>query len=142
MSRETHSTPALDSHPAGPRSPSLPIGLARSLTSILGPLIGVIVVVAIFGIWKPDSFLTFRTLDNFLLYNSYYAVAAMGMTFVIITAGIDLSVGSTMALSSICCALASRGGAFPPPRAAATIPIGVGVALFAGAFLCPPPNHG
>jgi ribose/xylose/arabinose/galactoside ABC-type transport system permease subunit len=107
------------------------LGLARALTSILGPLIGVIVVVAIFGIWKPDSFLTFRTLDNFLLYNSYYAVAARGMTFVIITAGIDLSVGSTMALSSICCALAIRGGDFPARSAGTTIAIGLSVALLA-----------
>src|SRR5258706_13065197 len=138
MSRETHSTPALDSHPAGPRSPILPIGLARALTSILGPLIGVIVVVAIFGIWKPDSFLTFRTLDNFLLYNSYYAVAAMGMTFVIITAGIDLSVRSTKAPSSLCCALAIRGGGLPPPHARTTIPIGGGGPPLAGNFNCAP----
>ena len=47
------------------------------------------------------------------------------MTFVIITAGIDLSVGSMMALSSVCTALAIRGVEFPARQAGMTLGISV-----------------
>src|SRR4051794_17343070 len=77
----------------------LPAGVARALGSIIGPLIGLIVVLAIFGAWRPTKFLTVGNFTNVLTNNYHYLVAAVGMTFVIVTAGIDLSVGSTMARS-------------------------------------------
>src|SRR5690348_9913643 len=72
--------------------------MARSIGSILGALLGLILVLAIFGLWRPDKFLTANNVNNVLRYNYQYIVVSIGMTFVIITAGIDLSVGSTMAL--------------------------------------------
>ena len=41
-----------------PRESLVPAGLKRSLSSISGPLIGLLVVVAIFGTWRPGKFLT------------------------------------------------------------------------------------
>src|SRR5437764_13393429 len=75
------------------------LAFVRSLSSIVGALTGLVLVLLIFGIWQPHSFLSSRNIDNVLKYNYQYAVAAVGATFVIITAGIDLSVGSTMALA-------------------------------------------
>jgi ribose/xylose/arabinose/galactoside ABC-type transport system permease subunit len=103
--------------------------MGRALSSVLGPLIGLAVVVLIFGVWKPDKFLSRGTLNLALLNNYHYAVAAVGMTFVIITAGIDLSVGSTMALSCVCCALAIRGLSFPPRDAGTTLTLALAAAI-------------
>lgn len=50
------------------------------------------------------NFITARNLSALLLDNAYLLVLAVGMTFVIITAGIDLSVGSVMAFTGILCA--------------------------------------
>jgi ribose transport system permease protein len=51
-----------------------------------------------------DSFFTAANLSNVLRQNAFTAILAAGMTFVILTAGIDLSVGSVVALSGVLCA--------------------------------------
>ncbi|GGL29281.1 ABC transporter permease [Phycicoccus endophyticus] len=65
---------------------------------ILGVLV---VIVAIFGVMQPSTFLTTGNLTNIAQNVSIWAVLAVGMTFVIITAGIDLSVGSVLVVSSV-----------------------------------------
>jgi simple sugar transport system permease protein len=50
------------------------------------------------------EFITPRTLSALLLDNAYLLILAVGMTFVIVTGGIDLSVGSVMAFTGISCA--------------------------------------
>ena len=51
-----------------------------------------------------DSFLTASNLMNVLRQNAFTAILAAGMTFVILTAGIDLSVGSVVGLAGVLCA--------------------------------------
>jgi ribose/xylose/arabinose/galactoside ABC-type transport system permease subunit len=51
-----------------------------------------------------DTFFTTDNLTNVLRQNAFPAVIAAGMTFVILTAGIDLSVGSVVGLSGVLCA--------------------------------------
>jgi ribose transport system permease protein len=67
-------------------------------------------LVMIFGIWdlyqayelgKPLRFLTFLNLGNIISQTSVVAIAAVGMTFIIVSAGIDLSVGSLIALTGV-----------------------------------------
>ena len=65
----------------------------------LGPLIGLILLFVIISVMN-DSFLEFSNLRNLLRQVSINAIIAFGMTFVILTGGIDLSVGSILALSS------------------------------------------
>ena len=65
---------------------------------ILGVLI---VIVAVFGIMRPTIFLSAGNLTNIMQNVSIWAVLAVGMTFVIITSGIDLSVGSVLVVSSV-----------------------------------------
>jgi len=48
-----------------------------------------------------DSFFTLGNIENVLLHASFLALIAVGMTFVIITGGVDLSVGSLLALGGI-----------------------------------------
>src|SRR5699024_3877691 len=65
----------------------------------IGPLIGLILIIVILA-FLSDSFLTVDNILNLLRQISINALIAFGMTFVILTAGIDLSVGSLLALGS------------------------------------------
>lgn len=59
------------------------------------PLLVLAAVFAAFGIWKP-VFLGPSNLTNIVVQSSSSAIVAIGMTFVLLTAGIDLSVGAVM----------------------------------------------
>ena len=90
------------------------------MLSFLGPLapksngdlarLGVILALAaliIFGALRYDNFLSPYNILSFLRYNSMFALIALGMAFVIMTGGIDLSVGGVAALSSVVAAMLS-----------------------------------
>jgi ribose transport system permease protein len=67
----------------------------------------------LFGYLRYDHFLgTFNVL-SVLRYNAMFALVALGMAYVIMTGGIDLSVGSTAALGSVVAALLSPYGLVP-----------------------------
>jgi ribose transport system permease protein len=66
--------------------------------------LALLLLIAIVSIVAP-VFLTFGNISNVLTDFSYVAIVSLGSTIVIITAGIDLSVGSTMGLSAIITAL-------------------------------------
>jgi ribose transport system permease protein len=104
----------------------------RALGSIAGAVIGLVLVLTIFGTWRPDKFLSSQNFNNVLLYNYHYVVAAIGATFVIITSGIDLSVGSNIALSSVACALAAKGFQTPKFDWAQDLTIAGGTSLLFG----------
>ncbi|MFD1051776.1 ABC transporter permease, partial [Kibdelosporangium lantanae] len=68
----------------------------------LASLFGVLVLLVIIGyITSPDNFVTGSNLDTVLRQAAPSGVVAVGMTFVIISAGIDLSVGSVIGLASV-----------------------------------------
>ena len=71
----------------------------KEMLSKLGPLLALIVLIIFVSVLSP-SFLSLTNLMNLMRQVSTNALIAFGMTFVIITGGIDLSVGSTLALSS------------------------------------------
>jgi inositol transport system permease protein len=73
------------------------------------PLIFLIAVMGAFAICEP-RFLTPLNLFNILRQVSIYGLLAVGMTFVILTAGIDLSVGSLVAFAGLVAAAVSKGG--------------------------------
>ncbi len=74
-----------------------------------GVLIAFTVLSGVFAVLSP-RFLTIDNWLNVLLQTSTIGIVAIGMTFVIVTAGIDLSVGSTVALSGMVAAVAMRAG--------------------------------
>lgn len=61
----------------------------------------------LFGALRYDNFLSQYNILSFLRYNSMFALIALGMAFVIMTGGIDLSVGGTAAMASVIAALLS-----------------------------------
>ena len=72
-----------------------------------------------------DSFLEFSNLRNLLRQVSINAIIAFGMTFVILTSGIDLSVGSILALSSAIMANSIVGGMNPEVAILASAGVGI-----------------
>ncbi|HYY29215.1 MAG TPA: ABC transporter permease [Chthoniobacterales bacterium] len=73
------------------------------------PLIFLIVLMGVFSIGEP-RFLSPLNLFNILRQVSIYGLLAIGMTFVILTAGIDLSIGSLVAFAGLVAAAVSKGG--------------------------------
>jgi len=92
---------------------ALPRGAARQINvvDVLGrfaPVIFLLLIVLVLSILEP-GFRTERNLLNVVRQVSFIGILAVGMTFVILTAGIDLSVGSTLAFAGIVCASAAKG---------------------------------
>ena len=79
-----------------------------------------------------DSFLTANNLTNVIRQNAFPAIIAAGMTFVILTGGIDLSVGSVVALSGVLCADAIVHGWSIPAAVLLGIATGLVVGLVNG----------
>lgn len=94
-----------------------------------GTLIGLAVIVIVFAILSP-TFLTERNLINILQQSSINACIAIGMTLVIISGGIDLSVGATAAMSAVISGSLLVAGV-PTPLA---VLAGLGVGLLGGLF--------
>jgi len=64
------------------------------------PFIALIILIVVSAI-ASEHFLKFRNITNILRQVSYTGTIALGMTFVIVAAGIDLSVGSMVALVGV-----------------------------------------
>ncbi|WP_400162715.1 ABC transporter permease subunit [Brevibacillus sp. TJ4] len=75
----------------------------------MGPLLGLALIVIVLSV-TTENFLTVSNIFNVLRQISINALIAFGMTFVILTGGIDLSVGSILALSSAVTAGLMTGG--------------------------------
>ena len=74
-----------------------------------GPLLFLLVLMAVFTALKP-SFIDPINVFNIMRQISITGLIALGMTFVILTAGIDLSVGSLVALCGMVAAIVAKGG--------------------------------
>ena len=77
---------------------------------------GALAVLAIMVMIATGAFDTFGTMDNaqnIAIQSSFFAIVALGMTFVIISDGIDLSVGSVFALGGVLAAYGSQWGLLP-----------------------------
>jgi ribose/xylose/arabinose/galactoside ABC-type transport system permease subunit len=72
-----------------------------------------------------DRFLTVANLTNVLRISAINAIIAVGMTFVILTAGIDLSVGATAALSAVVAAQVVQSTGLTPAAVGVCLLIGV-----------------
>lgn len=67
-----------------------------------------VVIIAIFSFLNFEAFASVFNLRNIMIDASSLLIVAMGMTFVIITSGIDLSVGSVLVFSQVVAALVMR----------------------------------
>lgn len=87
-----------------------------SLLQILdrfGPLLALIAVYLLFVAIGPDSFASMRNIETIARQSVIVGSAALGMTLVIILGGIDLSIGSTIALTTVVTASSLNSGASP-----------------------------
>ncbi len=86
----------------------------RRMLNTVGPVLALLVVYGVFVLIAPASFRTARNLETIARQTTIVGMAALGMTLVIISGGIDLSVGSVVALSTVVIAwLLQRAGAGP-----------------------------
>ena len=101
---------------------------ARSLIDRMGTLIGLILVAMVFGLLVGSQFFSPGNIELMARQAAIVCMAALGMTVVIATGGIDLSVGSIIALATVAIALLLRAD-YPPAAAALG---GVGAAAICG----------
>jgi ribose/xylose/arabinose/galactoside ABC-type transport system permease subunit len=89
--------------------------------TVLGPFLGLIAIVALFGVLTRSSgqFLTAFTWRTIAVQTVVVGAAALGMTLIMISGGIDLSVGSVVALVTVAVGLAIRDAHLPLPLALA-----------------------
>lgn len=106
----------------------------RNLLRGAGTLFGLIAIVATFSALSP-AFLTEQNLFNILQQSSINACVAIGMTLVIISAGIDLSVGSVAALCAVVTAGLMVGGTPVAIAAFAGLTLGAFCGFFNGAMI-------
>ncbi len=83
-----------------------------------GVLAGLVLVAFLFAFLIGPQFLSAANLELMARQTAIVAVAALGMTMVIVAGGIDLSVGSVIALSTVVTALFLRDGYWPAVAAA------------------------
>lgn len=86
--------------------------LGSAISGAGGPLIGLIILVILLALLAPN-FLTPRNLVNILDQVTVLGILALGATAVIITGGIDLSVGAVLALSVMVLGWLSHDGGWP-----------------------------
>jgi inositol transport system permease protein len=84
-------------------------GFAFSFLARFAPLIFLLLLMLVFAIMEP-RFLSSVNLFNVMRQVSITGLLAIGMTFVILTAGIDLSIGSLLAFAGLVAAAVAKGG--------------------------------
>ena len=109
------------------------LDVSRILRSY-GIVIAFLIICAVMTILSP-VFLTLTNIRNVVRQSSIFGVMAIGMTFVILTGGIDLSVGSILAIAGAIAAGMLKGGAGMLPVVALALVIGIGCGLANGLII-------
>jgi ribose/xylose/arabinose/galactoside ABC-type transport system permease subunit len=91
------------------------------------PILLALAALLLLGVLRYDHFASAYNINSFWRYNSMFALISVGMAFVIITGGIDLSVGTVAALASVVAALASPHGGLVAVLAGAGAGLAIGV---------------
>jgi ribose transport system permease protein len=98
-------------------------------------LVVVLILLAIIGTLTSDNFLTSDNLRNILVSSSVIGVVSVGMTFVIIGGGIDLSVGALVALASVWATTVATQDYGAAAMVACALLVGVGAGLVNGVLI-------
>src|SRR5260370_21049882 len=107
---------------------------SRRLFNIFGPFFGLLLVIGLFSL-SPTVRPYFLTGPNFKIILTQTLIVAMGtlgMTLIIVSGGIDLSVGSVVALTSVVVATALVKGAAPWVVIGLAMAVGAGIGLING----------
>lgn len=119
---------------------SAPQGLEARARSFLaqpwvGPLVALVSVYVLFAVLTPETFLRGIALETMARHTVVVALCAVGMTLVIVQGGIDLSVGSVVALVTVVTASAARAGHGPLVAALAGMAAGALCGALNGALV-------
>src|SRR6266568_6923676 len=108
--------------------------VSRRVFNILGPFFGLLLVIGLFCLSSEvrPYFLTGANFKLVLTQTVIVAIGTLGMTIIIVSGGIDLSVGSVVALTSVVGATALLKGCSPWTSAGLAIAVGAGVGLLNG----------
>src|SRR5436853_4818079 len=108
--------------------------IARTWLNRLGPLLGLVLVIAVFAILigNPERYLSLKNLRTVLAQTVIVGIGAIGMTMIIISGGIDLSVGSAIALTGVSACLGITAGWSTSVALGAGITVGGAVGLVNG----------
>ncbi len=117
---------------AGAGGPALRTRLAEFF--IQYNFIAIFVVVVIIASLLSDNFLTFTNIANLFQQAAVVGVVAVGMTFVILTGNIDLSVGSVVAFSGMLVAVMLAAGTNPALAVLVTLAVGAAFGASMGAI--------
>ncbi len=99
---------------------------------IYGILAVIVVICLISAYLQPDAFPSWRNITNIFKQIAPNAMLAIGMFLVILTAGIDLSVGSVLALSMMSLAVTAVAGVFWPISIFLALAVGLTCGVFNG----------
>lgn len=100
-----------------------------------GPLVGLVLVCVVFVFLVGPQFLGPANLELIARQTAIVCTAALGMTLVIVAAGIDLSVGSIVSLSTVVIAIVLRHAGGPGLAALAAIACAAGCGLVTGVLV-------
>jgi ribose transport system permease protein len=106
------------------------VSALRTLVRRLGPFLGLAVVITLFSLPTEtrEFFLSYHNFKIIVTQTVIVAIGALGMTIIIVSAGIDLSVGSSIALTSVVGALLIQHG-YPT---IVVVPAMIGLGAFVG----------
>src|SRR5688572_32609898 len=90
---------------------------AKKVLAKAGPFLGLLVVIVLFSIPSEtrEFFLTYHNFKTIFTQTVIVAIGALGMTIIIVSGGIDLSVGSSIAFTSVVGAMLIQKGWGPVP---------------------------
>ncbi|MBI1354741.1 MAG: ABC transporter permease [Acidobacteria bacterium] len=101
----------------------------------LGPLLGLIAVYLLFCVWVGEAFYSPFNSVTVLTQSVIVTAGALGMTLIIVSGGIDLSVGSQIALATVIIARMLEAGVSPLVAAVAGVLTGAACGLINGALI-------
>jgi ribose transport system permease protein len=109
----------------------------KKILAQAGPFIGLILVVVLFSLPEEtrEFFLTYNNFKIILTQTVIVAIGALGMTMIIVSGGIDLSVGSNIAFTSVIGAMLIQKGWAPVPVLAVMLVAGCLVGLINGVLI-------
>ncbi|MBD3322286.1 MAG: hypothetical protein GF350_14395, partial [Chitinivibrionales bacterium] len=104
------------------------------LTKMLGPFSGLLLVFILFMVLAPSAFYSLYNIKTIITQTVIIGIGALGMTLVIISGGIDLSIGSVIALGTVVTARMLNIGAPDTPLwvSFAAVAGAVGLCAFCG----------